>query len=450
MKLRSFLLVAIRNLLQARRRTLLLSTALGLVSALLVLLMSLSAGLTDTMIHSATTLATGHVNVAGFYKAKPEDSFPLVTNVTELKKIVRETLGHEVKLLIDRQRGWGKIISETSSMQVGMAGIDIREEAALADKLTLAPESTYKEDGRPQVQGSFEGLTEPNTIALFASQAKRLGVTVGDIITLTTETITGAVNTADVRVVAVAEDVGFMSSWTIFVPKDVLREIYQLNEDTSGSVMVYLHNIEKADAAMGKLRAAFAAHNYRIMDHQPVPFWEKFEVVAGEDWTGQKLDLTLWEDEVSFLKLMLGAYDSLSFALVAILMVIIIIGIMNTMWIAVKERTSEIGTLRAIGMTRGQVLTMFMLEAAVLGSAATTAGSVLGAIFAQALDAAQITVSVDAIKALLMSDTLHLLVEPANLLGAVLLFTLFTMLAALWPAIRAAHLQPVTAIHRMG
>ena len=39
------------------------------------------------------------------------------------------------------------------------------------------------------------------------------------------------------------------------------------------------------------------------------------------------------------------------------------IGIMNTMWIAIRERTREIGTLRAIGMQRRAVLWMFLLEA---------------------------------------------------------------------------------------
>ena len=65
--------------------------------------------------------------------------------------------------------------------------------------------------------------------------------------------------------------------------------------------------------------------------------------------------------------------------LVILLMVIVAVGIMNTMWIAIRERTREIGTLRAIGMQRTQVLWMFLIEAFLLGLAGTAAGRGLGA-----------------------------------------------------------------------
>ena len=51
-----YFIIAYRNLVQAPRRTLLLSTALGMVTMLLVILLSLSDGLADTMIHAATTI----------------------------------------------------------------------------------------------------------------------------------------------------------------------------------------------------------------------------------------------------------------------------------------------------------------------------------------------------------------------------------------------------------
>ncbi|RYF04848.1 MAG: ABC transporter permease, partial [Deltaproteobacteria bacterium] len=59
-----YLQMAIRNLLQARRRTTLLGVALALVSMLLVILLTLSQGLADTMIGASTLLTSGHINVA--------------------------------------------------------------------------------------------------------------------------------------------------------------------------------------------------------------------------------------------------------------------------------------------------------------------------------------------------------------------------------------------------
>ena len=102
-----------------------------------------------------------------------------------------------------------------------------------------------------------------------------------------------------------------------------------------------------------RLRGALRDAGYRVMDPDPQPYWQKlmFKVNA-EDWTGQKLDVTTWEDEMSFLSWIVTAVTWLGNVLVTVLMVIVAVGIMNTLAIAIRERTREIGTLRAIGMQR--------------------------------------------------------------------------------------------------
>ena len=69
---------------------------------------------------------------------------------------------------------------------------------------------------------------------------------------------------------------------------------------------------------------------------------------------------------------------------------------------------------------------------------------------ASGIDAAGVPVTIDAFKAVLMSETLELSVVPGQIVRAVLTFTFFTIVAALWPAMRAGQLQPITAIHRVG
>ena len=56
---------------------------------------------------------------------------------------------------------------------------------------------------------------------------------------------------------------------------------------------------ERAGAAA---QGACAKAGYQVMEHDPRAFWMKFETVNREDWTGQKLDVTTWEDEISFLQ----------------------------------------------------------------------------------------------------------------------------------------------------
>ena len=86
--MKTLFIIALRNLIQAKERTLMLSLALSIVALLLTIMLALSQGVSNTMRESATTLVSGHVNVAGFYKAKVDDSFPLVTNVKEVEKTI--------------------------------------------------------------------------------------------------------------------------------------------------------------------------------------------------------------------------------------------------------------------------------------------------------------------------------------------------------------------------
>lgn len=437
--------IALRNLIAARRRSLLLGTAIAMVTGALVLLMALSQGITDNLVTAATTMSAGHVNVAGFFKPTAGSAAPIVTGKAAVRAAVEAALP-EVDYIVERHRGWGKIISETGTIQAGLSGLSAADQSRFFERLQLAKESEYVEGGRDEVVGDARELAQPGTVVLFGDQARRLGVRGGDTITVRTETMSGMTNTADARVVAVAKAMGLLSSFAVFVPRELVVELYQLNEDTTGALWVYLNDIDDAPEAMGKVRDGLAAAGFEVRDHEPNPFFFKMEAVAAEDWAGQQIDVTIWRDEVSFLTWVITGFNAVSWFVVNILGVIIAVGIMNAMWNAVRERTREIGTMRAIGMGRGQVLTLFMMEAFLLGLGATCAGALVGVGVALGLDAAQIHLPYDAIRAVFMSDTLHLAVSPFAVAASVLLFTVLTSLAALWPSIRAARLTPVKAL----
>jgi putative ABC transport system permease protein len=443
-----YLVIALRNLLQAKRRTFFLGGALTMVAALLVLLLSLAQGLTDNMIHYSTTLASGHVNVGGFFKLSPGDVAPLVQDAPKIRQIVKEEIPEAV-MVLDRNRGWSKLVSETGAMWTSPVGINPAEEHQLKAALKLAPESAYKKDGGEATHGDISKIGQPGKILLFASQAKKLEVGVGDQITVVAETMRGATNSGDFEVVAVVQDMGMMSQWSAFVPKSALHELYRTDPDTTGAVMIFLDDIAKTEAVLARLQKVLPERGYTVLEHKSEPFWQKLEQLPHEDWTGARLDLTTWEDEASFLKWVITAFNGVSFFLVGILLLIIVIGIMNTMFMSVRERTGEVGTLRAIGMGRGRVLGMFLTEALLLGFAASTLGGLLGGGIALALDAATISVPSDAARMILLSDTIHLAAQSGHVIAAVVIFTCVTALSALYPAYRAARMRPVTAIHHV-
>ncbi len=171
----------------------------------------------------------------------------------------------------------------------------------------------------------------------------------------------------------------------------------------------------------------------------------KLAEVSREEWTGQKLDITTWEDEISYVTWTLKAIDGLTFLLTWVLLVIIAVGIMNSLWIAIRERTREIGTLRAIGMRRRLVMVMFLLEAFFLGALGTAAGVVLGCLVSLLLNTLHIPVP-QGVQFFTMSTTLKFAVEPAKVLGEAGVITACCTLISLIPSFKAARMKPVTAI----
>jgi ABC-type antimicrobial peptide transport system permease subunit len=186
------------------------------------------------------------------------------------------------------------------------------------------------------------------------------------------------------------------------------------------------------------------------MDPDPRPYWEKlFAKVNAEDWTGQKIDVTTWEDELTFLSWILSAILGLTGILIFILLVIVVVGILNTLAIAIRERTREIGTLRAIGMQRTQVLRLTLLEAFLLGLSGALLGAVLGAAVGAGLNAAAIELP-ETMQYFLLQRNLHLAIHPGQVAIYVAFVTALTTVAAIWPSAYAARMRPVTAMHHAG
>ncbi|NKY40035.1 ABC transporter permease, partial [Cellulomonas septica] len=123
------------------------------------------------------------------------------------------------------------------------------------------------------------------------------------------------------------------------------------------------------------------------------------------------------------------------YALLGLSVVIAVLGIVNTLALSVIERTREIGLLRAVGLGRLQLAGTVTVESVLTA----VFGTVLGLAVGVALAATMPTVFAD--------DGLSELAVPwANLGGMVALAVLVGVLAALWPATRAARLKVLDAV----
>jgi ABC-type lipoprotein release transport system permease subunit len=429
------LLIALRNLASHRRRTLMLGGAIAGVTAMLIVLLGLSNGLRSTMLESATTLMSGHVNVGGYFKLTPGSSMPVVAEYPRILEHVKREVP-ELDYVVQRGRGLAKLISETNSVTLGVGGIDVSQEAGFRKVVKV-------------LEGNLEALSEPNTLLLFEEHAKRLGVKVGDTITLSASTLRGTANTQDVRVVAVAANVGLLSSFACYVSDGTLRSLYRLRQDSTGALQLYLKDMNAIPAVQARLRESLKTLGYEVMEPNPQPFAAKFQLVNREAWTGQKLDVSTWEDEISTIQWTSAALSGLTGMLTFVLLVIISVGIMNTLWIAIRERTREIGTLRAIGMQRGGVMRALLVEAMCLGLLGTLTGALVGMGVCFAMNAANLSVP-QVVQIFTMSEKLRLVVSAGSVVKAVAFITLCTTATALFPSFLAARLKPITAMHHIG
>jgi putative ABC transport system permease protein len=110
------------------------------------------------------------------------------------------------------------------------------------------------------------------------------------------------------------------------------------------------------------------------------------------------------------------------------------LGIMNVMLVSVSERTAEIGLLRAVGAGRGQVARAFLAEAGLL--------SLLGGVAGLAVGLAGVSVLVGMYPALPARPPAWAVASALGLALAV------GALFGLYPAVRAARLDPVAALGR--
>jgi putative ABC transport system permease protein len=125
----------------------------------------------------------------------------------------------------------------------------------------------------------------------------------------------------------------------------------------------------------------------------------------------------------------------LVYALLALAVLIALIGIVNTLMLSVFERTREIGLLRAVGMRRRQVRTMIRSEAVILAIFGAIIGIIIGTGMGVAL--------VSSLKSQGITDTV---VPVSSLVIFLILAALLGLIAATWPARRAAKLDVLAAI----
>jgi putative ABC transport system permease protein len=120
------------------------------------------------------------------------------------------------------------------------------------------------------------------------------------------------------------------------------------------------------------------------------------------------------------------------YVLLALSVLVSLFGIVNTLVLTVFERTRELGMLRAIGLTRGQVKRMIRQESVMTALIGAVIGIVLGLVLASLLAA--------------RLDEISFTVPTGQLVAFAVVSVVVGIVAAIWPARRAAKLDPLEAL----
>jgi len=263
------------------------------------------------------------------------------------------------------------------------------------------------------------GLTASDaaSVVIGRSLADRLSVAVGDVVTLTATTVAGAYNASPFRIVGIYRFTSEQfEGQVLFVPLAFAQALL----DTQGvdRIVVALSRIGETAPAKRRIGDALAA---AALPYEP----------------------RSWDELSPFYRQLSSYFDALFGFLTLAVSVLVFFIILQVLTLAFLERTREIGTLRALGTTRGEVFRLFFTESvwlALVGSAAGIgAGLLLGLVFNAVGIEWQPPGTIEPVKlAVTLGITTAIVPFCVSLVA--------TLLSALYPSIQASRLSVVDSL----
>jgi len=152
----------------------------------------------------------------------------------------------------------------------------------------------------------------------------------------------------------------------------------------------------------------------------------------------EDFSVTTTEDIIKSVRNILDAVTWVLIGIAAISLIVGGVGIMNTMYTSVLERTNEIGVMKAVGAKNKDILLLFTIESGILGVIGGTIGIILGISMSKIVE----IMAENALKGKL----LEAYISPELIVGA-LAFSFFVgFISGILPAIQASKLNPVDAL----
>jgi ABC-type lipoprotein release transport system permease subunit len=337
--MRFYLKLAWRNIFRNRRRTFLTGLIIGIGLAAMIFVDAYIVGMKDSMISSATSSFLGQAQIhrQGFL-----DSQNVGLTISQPERVTEQLHGDpDVRAFTERTLSFGTISAPADIASVVIYGIAPETEKPLS-----------KID-ESMIDGSYLSADQNSSALIGQRLAERLGVAVGDRIVLT-----------------VSRAGSGELSQTLFRVGGIFN--MHINELDSLTVFVTLKSAQSMlgiDGRVHEIAIRFRHSQYAV--EQGTQFSQEYSSYGNVAET--------WQQLVPQLKYVLDM-TNISIAVTVILVfAMIVFGIINTMFMALYERTFEFGVLRAVGTRPGRLRNLIVIEAGALAVYAVALGMILGA-----------------------------------------------------------------------
>lgn len=396
--------LAYRNLGRNRRRSFFSALALGMGLSLLLLMSAVITGEMHDSMNATIKLQSGHLQVRALeydedksslaWDELIEDPFSIATQIAAMPNVTIAT---------PQLYATGIVVRGDETVGVRILGVDPASEA----------NAPYR-DGI--LSGRWIDSSDREGVLMGYSLADKLGLKTGDEIFLMVNTSSGDVAEQAFTIRGTfTTKMPAIDQFTLIMPLDKAQAIGQANNHAS-AIFVMLQDRDQTDAMVTALKSS--------------PYQLK-------TWTQANELMTQLEQ-------MSNAYMMVLYLIVLGITATVIV---NTLVMAVFERTREIGILAAIGTKPGRIMAMFFAESALLAIGGILIGLILGGLLVAYSHYVGFYVGQMGVTGVMLGERIYGYLTLKNTVTLTITALIVTLLASLYPALLAARLEPVQALH---
>ncbi len=397
----NYLKMAYRNLLRHRRRSALSALALSIALALLLFMAAFFKGEMRSSMEDTLRLSSGHLQVRDVDYDPDKSSVAwgyLIENPAQVAQQIA-ALG-PVKFATPRLFASGIVSVGNDSAGVQIMGVDPASEANAPYRV---------------VSGEFPSADDRNGILIGYPLAESLGLRVGSQLSLLVNTSEGQVDEQPFVVRGIFSTGSSTYDKGIVLLPLAKAQAFSRAGDRASIIFVMLHDREQADA----VAAAITSPAYKV---------------------------ETWQEMNELLVLVNDFSNAYIMILNLIILGVTVTVIVNTMLMAVFERTREIGILAALGMKGRQIITLFLSEAALLALGGVIVGLLAGWALSAYFGSVGIYFGDIGVSGMIMGDRIYPYLMLEDVIELVLTAFIVTILASYYPAQIASRMEPVEAL----